>query len=109
MEIFGNAFQPPHCPRPNCKAHFKYDHPEQWSKAGTYTTKVLGKRIQRFTCHVCGGTYSRQAFSVHYWQKMHLASHELMMMAVSGASNRQIARVMRVAPSTIDHHLERLG
>ncbi len=31
------------------------------------------------------------------------------MMAVSGACNRQITRILKVAPSTIDHHLARLG
>ena len=109
MEIIGKDFEPPHCPRRNCNAHLKYDHSKQWSRWSTYHTQVTGKRIQRFKCHVCGGTYSRQAFSVHYWQKKHLASHELLLMAVGSACNRQIARITRLSHSTIDHHLARLG
>ena len=109
MEIYGKDFQPPHCPRRNCNAHLKYDHPGQWSRWSSYTNQALGKRIQRFKCHVCDGTYSRQAFSIHYWQKKHLAGHELLLMAVGSACNSQIARVARVSPTTIDHHLAKLG
>ncbi|PID81784.1 hypothetical protein CSB20_01200, partial [bacterium DOLZORAL124_64_63] len=109
MEIYGKNFQPPRCPRRNCKAHKGYDNPQQWSKWGTYTKKPSGQCIQRFKCKVCGDTYSRQAFNWDYWLKKPQNLHTLVMSAVGGACNRQVARILGCSSTTVDRQLARVA
>jgi transposase-like protein len=103
------GWQPPHCPNPNCKYHNGSTDSWRYKRKGWYTRLVTPRRIQRFTCLHCSRTFSTQTFSTTYWQKLPQLDHKIFLMIVGCMANRQIARTMGVAPSTIDRHVSRLG
>ncbi len=103
------GWQPPHCPNPNCKYHNGPTDTWRYKRKGWYTRLAHPRRIQRFTCLHCGRTFSTQTFSTTYWQRLPWLDEKIFMLAVGCMANRQIARAIGVAPSTIDRHLARLG
>ena len=103
------GWQPPHCPNPNCKYHNVSDAPWPFKRKGFYSRRASPTRIQRFTCLHCHRTFSSQTFSTTYWQKLPLLDADIFMMTVGCMANRQVARALNVAPSTIDRHIARLG
>jgi len=105
----GTRFVPPFCPNPNCRHHRDLQEPWRWKRAGFYGRRSVPHLIQRFTCRVCGRSFSTQTFSPTYWLKRPDLPERVFMKAVGGMANRQIARDLRVAPSTIDRLLARLG
>jgi len=100
---------PPHCPNPTC--HFHYPQPAPWplQKFGTFTRLKPPHTVQRFRCRACNRTFSTQTFTTSYWLKRPELLPDIQKHAVSGASNRQVARILGCAPSTVDNHLARLG
>jgi len=66
-------------------------------------------RIQRFTCKACKRHFSTQTFSTTYWQKRPEVSRRAYMMVVGCMGNRQVARAIGCSPSTVAHHVARLG
>jgi len=103
------GWQPPHCPNPNCKHHNTSDGSWRFKRKGFYNRRIPPRRIQRFTCLRCGRNFSTQTFSTTYWQKLPYLDSEIFMMTVGCMANRQIARALGVAPSTVDRHVARLG
>jgi transposase-like protein len=102
-------FTPPFCPNSNCRHHRDLQAPWRWKRAGFYGRRSAPHLIQRFTCLVCGRSFSSQTFSTTYWLKRPDLLERVFMKAVGGMANRQIARDLEVAPSTIDRVLARLG
>ena len=100
---------PPHCPNPNCIHHNNNGEPWPFKKAGFFRRHTPPHRIQRFTCKTCRRSFSTQTFSQSYWQKRPNLDAAIMTKTVGCMANRQIARDLRVAPSTIDRHVARLG
>jgi transposase-like protein len=100
---------PPHCPNPSCRFHHPQPDPWPFQKFGTFTRLNPPHTVQRFRCQACRRTFSTQTFSITYWLKRPELLLDIQKHAVSGASNRQIARILRCAPSTVDNHLARLG
>jgi len=100
---------PPHCPNPNCK--FFNDSGSCWpfKRKGFYTRQCRPHRIQRFTCLACKRHFSTQTFSTTYWQKRPELMDRVVMMVVGCMGNRQVARALKVSPSTAAHHIARLG
>jgi len=105
----GTRFVPPFCPNPNCSHHQDLQTPWRWKRAGFYGRRSVPRLIQRFTCRVCQRSFSSQTFSTTYWLKRPDLPEQLIMRAVGGMANRQIARDLGVAPSTIDRLLARIG
>jgi transposase-like protein len=103
------AFEPPFCPNPNCPHHRDLRLPWRWKRAGFYCRRAFPQRIQRFTCLHCRRSFSSQTFSTTYWLKRPDLPERVFMKAVGAMANRQIARDLQVAPSTIDRLLARLG
>jgi transposase-like protein len=103
------GWQPPHCPNPNCKYHNGSTDGWRFKRKGYYLRLAKPHRIQRFTCLHCKRTFSTQTFSTTYWQRLPWVGPKIFMMVVGGMANRQIARAIHVAPSTVDRHLSRLG
>ncbi len=103
------GWQPPHCPNPNCKYHNGSTDSWRYKRKGWYTRLARPRRIQRFTCLHCDRNFSTQTFSTTYWQKMPHLDRKIFLMTVGCMANRQIARALGVAPSTIDCHVARLG
>jgi transposase-like protein len=109
MCVHDTGWQPPHCPNPNCKYHNGIHDAWPWRRHGFFRRRLAPQRIQRFTCRHCGRAFSTQTFSTTYWLKRPDVLGSLMMKAVGGMANRQIARDLQVAPATVDRQLSRLG
>jgi transposase-like protein len=100
---------PPHCPNPKCKYHKPQARPWPVVRFGTYARLNPPHVVQRYRCLACRRTFSDQTFRTTYWLKRPQLLPQVQKLAVSGAANRQIARVLGAAPSTIDSQLARLG
>jgi transposase-like protein len=100
---------PPHCPNPNCRYFNVLPGGWPYKKKGSYPRLTRPDRIQRFTCLACKRHFSTQTFSTSYWQKRPELIARILMMVVSCGCNRQIARTLQCSPSTVSHHVARLG
>ncbi len=109
MNTRSKNWSPPFCPNPNCQFHRHLTDDWQYKRAGFFRRQVAPKRIQRFTCLHCRRSFSSQTFSTTYWQKRPDLDFIIFMKIVGCMANRQIARDLGVAPSTVDRHVSRLG
>lgn len=100
---------PPHCPNPECPFHHHRHGPWPYVRVGTYRRKKPPYTVQRFRCKACKRLFSTQTFQASYWLKCPELLADIQRHAVSGCANRQLARVLRCNPSTVDNHLARLG
>lgn len=103
------VFQPPFCPNPKCVYHNNSNPSWPYKRAGFFLRLAHPQRIQRFTCRQCHRSFSSQTFHTSYWLKRPDLLPRLLLKAVGAMANRQIARDLDVAPSTIDRLLARLG
>ena len=103
------AFVPPFCPNPNCRHHTDLTAPWRWKRAGSFRRQCSPRVIPRFTCLVCRRSFSSQTFSATYWLKRPDLPARVFMKVVGAMANRQIARDLQVAPSTVDRLVGRLG
>jgi len=103
------GWRPPHCPNPNCRYFNHSGGFWPFKRKGYYTRTIAPKRIQRFTCCSCGRHFSTQTFSATYWQKRPRLLEQMLMLVVGCMANRQIARALGCAPSTVAHQVSRLG
>ncbi|MGH0034999.1 MAG: hypothetical protein ACQGVK_08215, partial [Myxococcota bacterium] len=62
MSARHRAFQPPHCPNPDCDSHAD---PGPWRciRKGFYRNQSARRPIQRYRCSRCGRSFSSQTFS----------------------------------------------
>ena len=109
MNTHDPGWHPPHCPNPNCKYHNHIDGPWPYVKHGFFSRRIPPRRIQRFTCAHCNRSFSSQTFSTTYWLKRPDVLKALITKTNGGMANRQIARDLGVAPSTVDNQLSHLG
>ena len=100
---------PPHCPNPNCTYFNTFSPAWPFKRKGFYGRQTRPHRIQRFTCLACKRHFSTQTFSTSYWQKRPDLMARIVMMVVGCMGNRQIARALRVSPTTVAHQITRLG
>jgi len=109
MDTRKTGWRPPHCPNPNCR-FFNPSHARwPYKRKGFYRRAIAPRRIQRFTCLACRRTFSSQTFSTTYWQKRSNLIVPIFSMLVGCMANRQIARALGCAPTTVSHHASRLG
>jgi transposase-like protein len=109
MGVWYTGWSPPHCPNPNC-VHFLRRGPQwRYKRKGFYTRHCAPHRVQRFTCLCCGRHFSTQTFSTTYWQKRPGLIAPTFTLVVGCMANRQIARSLACSPSTVAHHIARLG
>jgi transposase-like protein len=109
MDTNDPSFVPPHCPHSNCLYHKQLVGGWRFKCIGTFWRQVKPNRIRRFQCLHCRRTFSTQTFSTTYWLKRPDILAQLLAKTTGCMANRQIARDLRVAPSTIDRQLSRLG
>lgn len=102
-------FSPPHCPNAKCRFHGHLSGDWRYKRMGYYWSQCRRMRIPRFLCHQCRRSFSSQTFSTSYWLKRPDILPCLLTKTTGGMANRQIARDLQVAPSTIDRQLGRLG
>lgn len=104
-----SRFEPPFCPNPKCSYHRELAAGWRWKRAGFYHRQSTPQVVPRFTCLCCRRSFSKQTFSTTYWLKRPDLPSQIFMKAVGGMANRQIARDVLAAPSTIDRTLARIG
>ena len=104
-----DTFIPPHCPNPNCRHHTQLTAEWRFKRIGTFGRQAAPHRIQRFLCQHCHRSFSTQTFAADYWLKRPDILPQLVTKTTGCMANRQIARDLHVAPSTIDRQLSRLG
>ena len=100
---------PPHCPNPECAYSEAQSGPWPYIRFGSFTRLKPPYTVPRFRCKACGRTFSSQTFETSYWLKRPDLLPQVQKHAVSGAANRQVARVLETSPATVDLHIERLG
>ncbi len=89
--------------------HNPLRHGWRFKSVGSFWRQLAPHRIQRFLCLHCRRSFSTQTFSTSYWLKRPDVLPELVTKTTGAMANRQIARDLGVAPSTIDRQLSRLG
>ena len=101
-------FTPPFCPAPTCSFHL---NPQGWKfrKAGFYERMARPRKIQRYRCAHCQRYFSDQTFSLTYWLKRPELLASVFEATLSGTGFRQLARFRACSPSTVMHHVARLG
>lgn len=109
MDREHEPFLPPHCPNPNCLYHKPFTLGWRYKKAGFFRRHLKPNRIQRFTCRHCRRSFSSQTFASTYWLKRPDILFQLFTKTTGCMSNRQVARDLNVAPTTIDNQLSRLA
>jgi transposase-like protein len=109
MDTNDPTFIPPHCPNPDCLYHQQLTSGWRFKRIGTYGRQASPHCIQRFKCLHCPRSFSTQTFSTSYWLKRPDILPQLPTKTTGCMANRQIARDLHVAPSTIDRQLSRLG
>jgi transposase-like protein len=104
----GLPARPPHCPNPDCDFHACV---EGWhfKRKGFFHRQCRPRRIQRYQCQHCGRTFSSQTFSATYWLKRPGFLRTLFFRVVACSGNRQIARELDLAHTTVQRQVERLG
>jgi transposase-like protein len=102
------AFRPPFCPRPGCVHHHD---PTGWrfKRIGFYPRAFPPRRVQRYLCLTCRVSFSFQTFHTTYYLKRPDLLSTIFHRSLACSAYRQIARELRVSPSTVMRHCERLG
>jgi hypothetical protein len=103
-----SRFQPGFCPRRGCPEHLRLAPGFRFERHGFYSTRRR-RRIPRFRCIVCRGSFSRQSFAVSYYSKRPELLAPIAAGLVGGSAHRQIARTLGCAPSTVTRNAARLG
>lgn len=100
---------PPFCPNSRCELHYLKHRKTAWyTKSGFYLTETHG-RIRRYKCRQCGMRFSDQTFSLDYSTKRKLPYDYILKQLKSAAGIRDIARDLKVSPTTIINRISRLS
>ena len=105
---YRKRFRPPFCPRRDCPEHRRRAPGYRYRIHGYYDT-LRRRRIPRFRCLTCRGTFSRQAFSVTYYRKRPGLLLGVAAGLVAGSALRQIARSLDCSPSSVSRISAHLG
>jgi transposase-like protein len=110
-KIPARDFVPRHCPWPECTEHHASSSaaPFRFHRHGYYRRKSAPRKIPRFRCLTCERTFSRQTFSTTYYAKRPKLLPMVAMLLQASACDRQIARTLGCAHSTVGRAAARLG
>lgn len=103
-------FQPPCCPRPDCKAHDPARRePFRYTRAGWYFRQCDRQVVRRYRCRHCRRSFSESTFRTTYYLKRPELQEDIVAGIVAGSAHRQLARSLGCAPSTVTRQASRLG
>jgi len=103
-------FVPPHCPHPRCPWHTATDLSGwRFHRRGSRTVQRSPRRVQRFRCRTCGTWFCDAAFTLDYWTKRPGLHRRVYPLLADGLALRQVARSLRLAPTTVRHVERRLA
>ena len=105
-----DRYRPPHCPDPKCPEHQYQGYGYRPIREGSYRRACdPNRRIPRFRCRTCKRGFSRQTFATSYYLKRPELLKPVAKMLVAGSANRQIARSIGCAHSTVTRMGVRVG
>lgn len=100
---------PPFCPNKLCEKHTLIHREKNWYiRSGYYQTAISGS-IKRYKCRLCGMRFSDQSFSINYAARRKLSYDYILKQLKSAAGIRDIARDLKVSPTTIQNRISRLS
>ncbi|HVP30370.1 MAG TPA: hypothetical protein VMW35_14540 [Myxococcota bacterium] len=102
------SFTPPFCPNQACAFH-QDPHGWRFQKKGFFVRAASPRRIQRYRCARCRRSFSSQTFATTYWLRRPALSPVIFLRLLGCSAYRQIARELRVSPTTVLRHAVRLG
>jgi len=99
---------PPFCPNPSCAFH---RDPRGWpfKRKGFFVRRAAPHRIQRYRCSHCRRSFSSQTFAASYWLRRPSLLPVIFLRLLACSAYRQIARELRVSPTTVLRQTARLG
>ena len=105
---------PPFCPNSACSYHVsrgkrKLQRRTWYQRDGTYPSKCLGRKVQRFICKRCGRKFSAQTFSLDYGVKKRIPYRRVFDQINSGSGIRFLARNLGVTDKVITNRISRLA
>jgi transposase-like protein len=108
MQSARAAAGPPFCPNPSCAFH---RDPAGWrfKKKGFFVRRAAPRRIQRYRCSRCGRSFSSQTFATTYWLRRPSLLPVIFLRLLACSAYRQIARELRISPTTVLRQAARLG
>lgn len=102
-------FRPPFCPNPHCRYHTLAPREAQWFyRRGSYHTAAFGE-VARFSCRLCGKTFSRQSFHLDYYVKRPLDYRRIKDRLTAGSGLRAIGRSLSISHHSIANRIGRLA
>ncbi|MFT4516176.1 MAG: transposase-like protein [Planctomycetota bacterium] len=101
-------FRPPRCPNLDCPAHQDPDM-DRIIRWGYFPAQCREQREQRYRCLECRKTFSRQTFRYDYRDRRPDCNEHLFDLLISGVGLRQAARVLKLAPSTVQKKMRKLS
>ena len=91
-------FAPPHCPNPECTAHFRGSTTSNgrpfFSRHGYFKPRCRNHAVPRFLCRFCRRTFSRQTFRQSYQDKKPHLNARVFELLASGLGLRQTGRLL---------------
>jgi transposase-like protein len=100
--------EPPFCPNPDCRFH-RDPHGWRYQRKGCFSRRSAPFRVQRYRCIPCRRSFSDQTFSHTYWLKRPELPRALFLRLLACSGYRQIARDLRLSPTTVLRQSARLG
>jgi transposase-like protein len=105
-----DRFVPPCCPHPRCLRFSTAQLPPfRYGPYGSFRRLVDGRRVPRYRCRTCLGTFSQQSFATSYYLKRPELTEPIAKGLCAGSALRQIARSQHCSPTTVMRRSARLG
>lgn len=90
------------CPNTKCKNHSLSDkRTNLFYKKGLFYRTSDRKQVQRYTCRCCQKSFSSATFSVNYFQKKRQLNHKIARLLVSGVSQRECHRILKINQKSV--------
>lgn len=103
-----DAFEPPHCPNPECR-HHRCTLTWSFHRDGWHHRRAPPHRVRRFRCQTCRRSFSSQTFRTTYFLKKPQLLPQIFGQHVAGSAYRQMAQSLGVVHSTVLNQVRRLG
>ena len=100
---------PPHCPNPACPFHTRGRQRWRFERIGFFKRQSPPFRVQRYRCLSCRRSFSDQTFRTTYWMRRADLLAAVLGRLQSCSGFRQMARELRVAPTSVAVAVGRLG
>ncbi len=102
------TFVPPRCPRRECQYHTD-PRPGFCRRSGSYRARCRAEPVPRFRCHGCRKSFSSQTFRHDYHDRRPDCNELLFLLLASGMGLRQSARVVKLAPSSVQAKMRKIA